>query len=68
MSHDHWAENEQAQRAAWRRLSYAQRLQWLWEAKQFARRALEAAERRRRASPSTPAPDGPGDDKAPRTS
>lgn len=54
MSHDPWAANEQARRAAWRRLSYAQRLQWLWEAKQFARRALDAAEKRRRATHATP--------------
>ncbi|MEW5742180.1 MAG: hypothetical protein AB1938_24910 [Myxococcota bacterium] len=50
-----WTESERAQHEAWRRLTYAQRLQWLWEAKQFARRALDAAKRRRQ-RPSQPPP------------
>jgi hypothetical protein len=31
-----WAEHERAQRQAWMRLTPAQRLEWLWQAKQFA--------------------------------
>jgi hypothetical protein len=31
----------------WLRLSYRQRLDWLWQAKLFAARALQAAEERR---------------------
>jgi hypothetical protein len=35
-----------AQRRAWLRLSYRQRLDWLEQAKRFAARALAAARRR----------------------
>jgi hypothetical protein len=35
--------HEQAQRRAWLSLSYRQRLDWLWQAKLFAARALGAA-------------------------
>ena len=42
-----WKRHEDEQRAAWLRLSPAQRLQWLWQAKLFARRALVAAAARR---------------------
>ena len=35
------------QQQAWLRLSYRQRLDWLWQAKLFAARALQAAEERR---------------------
>lgn len=55
-----WAEHEREQRRAWLRLTYRQRLDWLWEARGFALRAEEA---RRRRSPG-PAPrtggGGPG--------
>ena len=36
-----------AQQQAWLRLSYRQRLDWLWQAKLFAARALRAAKERR---------------------
>jgi hypothetical protein len=42
-----WAGAEDAHRTAWGALSHRERLRWLWEAKLFARRALEAAARRR---------------------
>jgi hypothetical protein len=48
MASDGWARHAQAQRRAWRALTPAQRLAWLWQAKLFARRALEAAAQRRR--------------------
>jgi hypothetical protein len=35
------------QQQAWLRLSYRQRLDWLWQAKLFAARALQAAEEQR---------------------
>lgn len=35
------------QQRAWLRLSYAQRLEWLEQAKRFAALALEAAQRRK---------------------
>jgi len=35
------------QQQAWLRLSYRQRLDWLWQAKLFAARALQAAKERR---------------------
>jgi hypothetical protein len=44
-----WLEHEREQRQAWLRLTPRQRLDWLWEAKSFARRAEEA--RRLRAPP-----------------
>jgi len=34
-----FAEHEREQLARWARLSYAERLQWLWQAKLFALRA-----------------------------
>jgi hypothetical protein len=37
-----WLEHEAEQRRAWLRLTHRQRLDWLWEAKSFARRAEEA--------------------------
>jgi len=37
-----WQEHEREQRRAWLRLTPRQRLDWLWEAKSFARRAEEA--------------------------
>lgn len=40
---DGWATHAAEQRRAWRRLTPAQRLAWLWQAKLFARRALGAA-------------------------
>jgi hypothetical protein len=35
------------QQQAWLGLSYRQRLDWLWQAKLFAARAMQAAEERR---------------------
>jgi len=37
-----WEAHEQAQRRAWLRLTSRQRLDWLWEARQFALRAASA--------------------------
>jgi hypothetical protein len=52
MSDWSFAENEEAQALRWAQLSYAQRLQWLWDAKMFARRAIAAANMRTKASES----------------
>jgi hypothetical protein len=51
-----WLEHEREQRRAWLRLTPRQRLDWLWEAKSFARRAEEArlARERPRAPPPVP--------------
>jgi len=38
-----FADSERAHIERWAQLSYAQRLRWLWEAKMFAQRAVEAA-------------------------
>lgn len=38
-----WDRHASEQLAAWSRLSYRERLDWLWQAKLFARRAAEAA-------------------------
>jgi len=38
-----WEDHERQQRRAWLALTYAQRLQWLEEAKEFAAAALGAA-------------------------
>ena len=40
---DGWKRHDAEQRRAWRELSFAQRLEWLWQAKLFARRALGRA-------------------------
>jgi hypothetical protein len=45
-----WEQHREAQRRAWLRLSYAERLRWLEEAKRFAKVALEAARKRGRVS------------------
>ncbi len=42
-----WQQHREAQRRAWLRLGYAERLRWLEQAKRFARTALEAAKKRR---------------------
>ena len=42
-----WTAPERARRAAWRQLTFQQRLDWLWQAKIFATRAMRAAEERR---------------------
>ena len=44
---DSWREHEQEQLQAFLKLSYRQRLDWLWQAKLFAERARLAAEDRR---------------------
>jgi hypothetical protein len=56
-----WAEHERSQRQAWLRLTPRQRLDWLWQAKEFARRAGEARRGRAGGGTSTPdaAKDGP---------
>ncbi len=38
-----WADHEREQLRAWSRLTYRQRLDWLWQAKLFAQRAQAAA-------------------------
>ncbi|MCK7580458.1 MAG: hypothetical protein MZV65_35640 [Chromatiales bacterium] len=43
---DGWAEHEESQRRAWQATTPRQRLEWLEEAKRFAKRAQEAAKRR----------------------
>lgn len=40
------AQHERAQLHRWSQLTHAQRLAWLWKAKMFARRAVDAAQRR----------------------
>jgi len=45
-----WEQHEREQRRAWRKLSYRQRLDWLWQAKLFAAKALAAARSRRQSS------------------
>jgi hypothetical protein len=45
---DGWRQREHEQLQAWLKLSYRQRLDWLWQAKLFAERARLAAEDRRR--------------------
>ena len=39
-----WADHTEEQRRAWLRLTYAQRLAWLEQAKEFCARALGAAQ------------------------
>ena len=41
-----WEQHGEAQRRAWLRLSYAERLRWLEQAKRFAQLALASARRR----------------------
>ena len=38
-----FAEHSREQQRAWLRLTYQQRLDWLWQAKLFAARAMQAA-------------------------
>jgi hypothetical protein len=40
---DGWRQREREQLQAWLKLSYRQRLDWLWQAKLFAERARLAA-------------------------
>ena len=54
---DGWLCHEREQRRAWLALSYRQRLDWLWQAKLFASRALQAAHDRARGTGKP----GPGD-------
>ena len=42
-----WELAERQTREAWRKLSFQQRLDWLWQAKLFANRALESARLRK---------------------
>jgi hypothetical protein len=46
-----FAEHAREQQRAWLRLTYRQRLDWLWQAKLFAARALRAAEERHASKP-----------------
>jgi len=57
-----WLEHEREQRRAWLRLTWRQRLDWLWEAKSFALRAEEARRLREGPGASSPpeSPDSPG--------
>jgi hypothetical protein len=48
---DGWATHAMEQRRAWLRLSYADRLRWLEQAKRFAEQALRAAKERRASAP-----------------
>ena len=43
---DGWRQRELEQLQAWLKLSYRQRLDWLWRAKLFAERARQSAEAR----------------------
>jgi hypothetical protein len=53
-----FAEHARQQRRAWFELTPQQRLDWLWQAKLFAARALQAAAQRRQAKMAgTPRPD-----------
>jgi hypothetical protein len=58
-----WTVHDLEQRRAWARLSPRERLDWLWQAKEFARRALEARSQRAAAgrSPSAAAADDGAD-------
>lgn len=51
-----FAEHARQQRRAWLRLTPRQRLDWLWQAKLFAARSLQAAEQRRLAKTAGGAP------------
>ena len=44
-----FAEHARQQRRAWLRLTPQQRLEWLWQAKLFAARSMQAAAQRRQA-------------------
>jgi hypothetical protein len=52
-----WADHEQEQRRRWLRLTFRQRLDWLWQAKMFALRAAKAS-RRTRTGEAVPLPRG----------
>ena len=43
-----YTERVREQQRAWLKLTYRQRLDWLWQAKLFAARALQAAARARK--------------------
>jgi hypothetical protein len=43
-----YAERVREQQRGWLRLTYRQRLDWLWQAKLFAARALQAAAKARK--------------------
>ena len=45
---DGWKTHEREQRAAWAKLTYQQRLDWLEQAKEFVREAMKSAQERRR--------------------
>jgi hypothetical protein len=45
---DGWRQREHEQLQAWLKLSYRQRLDWLWQAKLFAERARLAVRREHR--------------------
>lgn len=51
MTEPNWTAHHREQRRAWLALTPAQRLQWLWQAKLFARRAQDAARQRRTTKP-----------------
>jgi hypothetical protein len=41
-----WADHQREQRRAWLALTCRERLNWLWQAKQFAASAMQAARQR----------------------
>jgi hypothetical protein len=45
-----YSERVREQQSAWLKLTHRQRLDWLWKAKLFAARALEAAKARKKTS------------------
>lgn len=45
-----WEQHRESQRRSWLRLSYAERLRWLEDAKRFVKAAMEAARKRARGS------------------
>jgi hypothetical protein len=49
-----WDQHRSEQLRRWRELSPQQRLDWLWQAKQFAAKAAQAREARRKGSPPSP--------------
>ena len=51
---DGWKQHRREQLQRWRELSPQQRLEWLWQAKQFAAKAALARETRRTGVPPSP--------------
>lgn len=49
-----WEQHRKEQIRRWRELSPQQRLDWLWQAKQFAAKAAQARETKPTGSPASP--------------